>query len=116
MRRLAPAFVAAALVAACGGTAPSERAAGALEQRLEGKRLSVRSIDCLDSGVRFSGEVSWRCTVNFGDPHVVPYCVALVDGKTFTDRETGELRCYPPQEEARYRDNARLEPAPSSSS
>lgn len=112
MSRLAAALAAAlVLAAACGGPADTpEAAAAALRDRLEARDLSVRSIDCLDSGLELEGAASYRCTVNFGDPHLVPYCVALLDGGAVTDRERPELRCYPPEEEARYRENAWLEP------
>ncbi len=111
--RLCAAIGAAALLAlaACGGRADTpEAAAAALRERLEARDLSVKSIDCLDSGLELEAATSYRCTVNFGDPHLVPYCVALLDSGAVTDRERAELRCYPPEEEQRYRENAWLEP------
>jgi hypothetical protein len=35
--------------------------------------------------------------------HLVPYCAALIDGALVTDREVPDLRCYPPEDEERYR-------------
>jgi hypothetical protein len=101
VRRLAL-LVAAAVLAACG-TATLGAPDAWLQARLAARGLSVRSIDCVDSGLSFSGSPSYRCTVNFGDPHLVPYCVALADGRYVTDRERPELRCYTPEDEARYR-------------
>ncbi|MCL4289445.1 MAG: hypothetical protein KJ051_04150 [Thermoleophilia bacterium] len=100
-----------AVVAACGGHADTPgAAAAALRERLEARDLSIRSIACLDSGLELEGATSYRCTVNFGDPHLVPYCIALLDSGAATDRERPGLRCYPPEEEQRYRENAWLEP------
>ena len=111
MGRLVPVLVAAAALAACGGGADApEAAANALRGRLEARSLSVRSIGCVASGLSYEGAVSYRCTVNFGDPHLVPYCAALVDGGLVTDRERPELRCYRPEDEARYRAAALLGP------
>ncbi|MCC6224237.1 MAG: hypothetical protein IT201_12195 [Thermoleophilia bacterium] len=119
-RRVAPsippwrsglAVAAVALAVSCGGErAGTAAAAAALRDRLEALDLSVRSIDCIDSELELEGRAAYRCTVNFGDPHLVPYCVALLEGGPVTDRERPELRCYPPEEEQRYRENARLEP------
>lgn len=111
--RYRAALLAAALLAlaACGGRADTpEAAAAALRDRLEARDLSIRSIACLDSGLELEGATAYRCTVNFGDPHLVPYCVALLEDGAVTDRERAELRCYPPGEEQRYRENAWLEP------
>lgn len=101
MKRLAL-LVVAAVPVACG-TATLAAPDIWLEKRLSAKDLSVRSIACVPSGLRFSGSPSYRCTVNFGDPHLVPYCVALAEGRYVTDRERPELRCYAPEDEARYR-------------
>ena len=103
-RRTAAALAVLAL-AACGSTPPGgpDSAASALRARLEALDLSVRSVACIGSGLVFNGATAFRCTVNFGDPHLVPYCAVLVDGELVTDRERPELRCYPPEDEVRYR-------------
>ncbi len=99
---------AAALLAACGG---SDRDIDeALRVRLEDKLLSVTWVRCLDSGIAEQSEPVYRCTVDFGDPHLVPYCAVLLDGELVTDREQPGLRCYPPEDEQRYRDAALLGP------
>jgi hypothetical protein len=96
------------LLVACGG---SEAGAGdVLQERLEAKQLSVTWVRCLDSGIVEEGEPVHRCTVNFGDPHLVPYCAVLLDGELVTDRERPQLRCYSPEDEQRYRDAALLGP------
>lgn len=101
MRRLAPLLLVVGAVAACGGSTSVDEA---LRERLEGLKLSVRSINCVDSGLEYAGEPVSRCQVNFGDPHLVPYCAALLDGDITTDREAPDMRCYPPEDEQRYRD------------
>jgi hypothetical protein len=106
--RPALALGAAALLAACGGSEATVDEA--LQDRLEAKRLSVRWVQCLDSGIAERSEPVYRCTVDFGDPHLVPYCAVLFDGELVTDREQPGLRCYPPEEEQRYRDAALLGP------
>lgn len=101
-----------ALAASLSTLSPAAEAAAAqaLTARLEARALSVRWVRCVESSERFAGEPAFRCTVNFGDPHLVPYCVARVGGVHLTDRERPEMRCYPPAEEARYRENALLGP------
>jgi hypothetical protein len=113
VRALAPAVLATAALAACGGGPDTpEAVANALRARLEERELSVRSVACLASGLSFEGATAYRCTVNFGDPHLVPYCAALPDGELVTDRERPALRCYRPEDEERYRAGALLEPGP----
>lgn len=99
----------AAVLAGCAGAPPSVDSA--LRERLEGLRLSVRSVACVDSGIRAGGEPVFRCHVNFGDPHVVPYCALVRGDELVTDREDPSLRCYPPEDEARYRRATLTEPS-----
>lgn len=107
LRRIVPALVAAAMLAGCGdgdAAATPQAAADALRVRLEGHDLSIRSIACVASDLpAFDGATAYRCTVDFGDPHLVPYCAALVEGELVTDRERPELRCYRAEDEERYR-------------
>jgi hypothetical protein len=42
---------------------------------------------------RFAGAEMSRCNVDFGDPHVVPYCAVLVRGTLIADRENPALDC-----------------------
>jgi hypothetical protein len=42
---------------------------------------------------RFDGREISRCNVDFGDPHVVPYCAVLIGGRLITDRENPALDC-----------------------
>jgi hypothetical protein len=34
-----------------------------------------------------------RCKVNFGDPHIVQYCVVVIGGRLVTDYERRAIRC-----------------------
>ena len=88
-------------LAGCGGAPAIDEE---LRDRLEEHGLSVRSIACIDSGLVYEEAAVFRCNVNFGDPHIVPYCAALVDGSLATDRERPGMRCYRPEDEQRYRE------------
>jgi hypothetical protein len=33
------------------------------------------------------------CKVNFGDPHIVRYCVVMIAGRLVTDHERRAIRC-----------------------
>jgi hypothetical protein len=118
LRALAAASAAAAILAGCallpGGArlrvgTPEPRAedvSGLLATELREQGLSVRAVDCLDSGLVYEEASAFLCTVNFGDPHLVPYCVAIVDLRLVTDRDEPALVCYPPEDAERYRENA----------
>jgi hypothetical protein len=41
----------------------------------------------------YAGRRLYRCNVNFGDPHILPYCAVLVGGKLLTDHENAHLNC-----------------------
>jgi hypothetical protein len=92
-------LAAAALACGCGGGAdrpPPVRAAdaeAALAARLRAKDLSFRWIRCVDGGSRREGGVTWRCTVNFGAPHLPAYCVLVRDERAVTHVEDPTLRC-----------------------
>lgn len=95
MIRSALLAAALALVAGCGGngeTTPAEVKA-ALEARLLGRHLSFEWVYCLHTGLEFDGHPIVRCNVNFGEPHIVVYCVTLEDGTLVTNREEPGLRC-----------------------
>ena len=117
MRRLVAALAVAALGSGgCGGSAPAEpltataaRAGAALEARLEAKHLSVRAVSCVDSGIDYQGAASFRCKVDFGDPHIIPYCAVFLDNRLTTDRERPAIRCYRPEDAERYREAALLD-------
>jgi hypothetical protein len=108
MRPAALALLAAA-IAGCGGNAAGPPVDEALRTRLVDGGLSVRSVACVDSGLRYGGAPVFRCNVNFGDPHIVPYCAALLEGALATDRERKDMRCYRPEDEQRYREGTLLE-------
>jgi hypothetical protein len=91
--------LAAVLAAGCGGGAerpPPVGPAGAeaaLGARLRERDLSFRWVRCVDGGRRREGAVVWRCTVNFGQPHLPAYCVLVRDGRAVTQVEDPTLRC-----------------------
>jgi hypothetical protein len=67
--------------------------ARALAQRLTGKGLSYRWVVCVCMQRHYAGRRLYRCNVNFGDPHILPYCAALIGGKLLTDHENTRLNC-----------------------
>jgi signal transduction histidine kinase len=49
-------------------------------------------VRCVDAGVRRDGAAVHRCNVNFGEPHIVGYCVVVREGRAVTQVEhDGEL-------------------------
>lgn len=97
MRGAAIALAAAALLTGCGPGGSSEPARAdvrrALEARLTGKQLSFEWVYCLRTKRTLDGSRIFRCNVNFGEPHIVIYCVTLEDGELVTNREDPALRC-----------------------
>ncbi len=87
----------AALIGAagCGGNAETSPAAvrAALEARLDGKRLSYEWVYCLRTRRTFAEKTIFRCNVNFGEPHIVIYCVTLDGDTLLTNRERPGIRC-----------------------
>ncbi len=83
------------LAAGCGGEAETSRAAvrAALEARLDGKRLSYEWVYCLRTRRTFEEKTIFRCNVNFGEPHIVIYCVTLDGDTLLTNRERPGIRC-----------------------
>ena len=95
----APVLVALIALAGCGGggagaggTSPAA-AATALRARLAARDLSPRWVRCADSGRRAGGDPVYRCTVNYGDPHILAYCAVLRGGRLATQVEDPALRC-----------------------
>jgi len=108
--RLAAVLAIAALVAGCGGDGspssparPATPAAfavsvtgaeGALRARLEARSLSLHYVRCAATDVRSGrGEPIFRCNVNYGEPHIWPYCVVVRGGAAVTNVEEPALRC-----------------------
>ena len=83
------------LAAGCGGKAETSPAAvqAALEARLDGKRLSYEWVYCLRTRRTFEEKTIFRCNVNFGEPHIVIYCVTLASDTLLTNRERPGIRC-----------------------
>ena len=93
MRRVLPAgaLAPAAMIALAGlrerfagprrGRSPAE---AALRERLAARDLAVRWVRCADSGVRSAGDAVFRCTVDYGDPHIQAYCAVLRGGALAT--------------------------------
>jgi hypothetical protein len=65
----------------------------ALEARLNAQYLSYRWVVCTRMSQRFHAVRVSRCNVNFGDPHIVPYCAVLVKGALVTDQENQAVDC-----------------------
>jgi hypothetical protein len=67
----------------------------ALRRHLDRQYLSYRWVVCVPSNRTYGGTRISRCNVDFGDPHIVSYCVAIVGGVFLTDHENRALRCVP---------------------
>ena len=65
----------------------------ALVHRLEAAYLNVRWVNCFRDAATYRSVRVTRCKVNFGDPHVVQYCVILVGRRVVTDHERRAIRC-----------------------
>lgn len=83
------------LLAGCGGRTETSPAAvrTALVSRLDGKHLSFEWVYCLRTRRTFESKTIFRCNVNFGEPHIVIYCVTLDGEKLLTNRERPGIRC-----------------------
>lgn len=95
MTRAAVLAAAIALLAGCGGKAETSTAdvRVALESRLHGKHLAFEWVYCLRTRRTFEGKTIFRCNVNFGEPHIVIYCVTLEGETLLTNRERPGIRC-----------------------
>jgi hypothetical protein len=71
-------FVVLAL-AGCGTTGRAATIEAKLQRHLADRSLSVKWVRCVAGA-----SSTYRCNVNFGDPHVQIYCAALVDGSLRT--------------------------------
>jgi hypothetical protein len=65
----------------------------ALVRKLESDYLSVRWAHCYRDAKTYRSLRVTRCKVNFGDPHIVQYCVVIVAGRVVTDHERRAIRC-----------------------
>lgn len=78
-------------------TTPAVRYASvttALEARLRQRYLSYRWVVCVPMAHHtYKGRRLSRCNVDFGEPHIVPYCAVLLDGTLITDHENRALDC-----------------------
>lgn len=87
------------LAAGCDGSGSSSSVTtaadvrAALEARLQGKDLSYRWVYCVRTKQQFAGRRVFRCNVDFGEPHIVPYCATLEDGRLVTNLEEATMRC-----------------------
>src|SRR5579872_2298157 len=69
------------------------RAEIALRKRLDAAFLSYQWVVCVDMNRYFTGHRLIRCNVDFGDPHVVQYCVTFIGTRFVTDVENHALNC-----------------------
>lgn len=65
----------------------------ALEARLSEQYLSYQWVVCTRMPQRFHVVQVSRCNVNFGDPHIVPYCAVLIAGILVTDQDNHAVDC-----------------------
>ena len=65
----------------------------ALVRKLEAEYLSVKWAHCYRDAKTYRSLRVTRCKVNFGDPHIVQYCVVVIGGKLVTDHERRAIRC-----------------------
>ena len=73
---------------------PPVTVAAALRQRLHRQSLVYQWVVCVKMHRRYyQGHVLSRCNVNFGEPHIVPYCALLLHGKLVTDRQNRAVDC-----------------------
>jgi hypothetical protein len=95
VRRAAAVAATLVLLAGCGAnaeTSPAEVQA-ALEARLVSKHLSYEWVYCLRTRRSFEDRTIFRCNVNYGEPHIVIYCVTLEGESLETNREQPGIRC-----------------------
>ena len=55
--------------------------------------LAFRWVACVRDGRSFRGARIVRCQVDFGDPHIVPYCSVLERGWLVTDHDDAAIPC-----------------------
>ena len=65
----------------------------ALVRKLHGEYLSVKWAHCYRDAKTYRALRVTRCKVNFGDPHIVQYCVVIIAGRVLTDHERRAIRC-----------------------
>jgi hypothetical protein len=65
----------------------------ALVHKLHGEYLSVKWAHCYRDPKTYRALRVTRCKVNFGDPHIVQYCVVIIAGRVVTDHERRAIRC-----------------------
>ena len=70
---------------------PAVRAA--LVRQLRSEYLTVRWVQCFRDPKTYRSVRVTRCKVNFGDPHIVQYCVVIIGGRIFTDHQRRAIRC-----------------------
>ena len=65
----------------------------ALVHKLQSEYLSVKWAHCYRDARTYRSLRVTRCKVNFGDPHIVQYCVVVIGGRLVTDHERRAIRC-----------------------
>lgn len=65
----------------------------ALVRQLRSEYLTVRWVLCVRDARTYRSARVTRCKVNFGDPHIVQYCVVFLGGRMFTDHQRRAIRC-----------------------
>ena len=85
------------LQAATQSTTQRARVETALRARLRRKYLSYHWVVCVQTDRSYKGARIWRCNVDFGDPHIVQYCVILSGTTLITNYENPALTCGRPK-------------------
>jgi hypothetical protein len=69
------------------------RATIALKTWLRHQYLNYRWVTCVPAHRTYQSHPLSRCNVNFGSPHIVPYCVALTAKGLLTDHQRPAIDC-----------------------
>lgn len=81
------------MIAATPPPPPPPLVKAALVRKLKAEHLSFRWVHCYRDAATYRSVRVTRCKVNFGDPHIVQYCVVLIGGALLTDHEHPAIRC-----------------------
>jgi hypothetical protein len=81
------------VIAAPPPSPPLPAVRAALVRQLRSEYLTVRWAQCFRDARTYRSVRVTRCKVNFGDPHIVQYCVVIIGGRIVTDHQRRAIRC-----------------------